>query len=241
MQGRINSLESFGAVDGPGIRYVIFVKGCNFRCKFCHNPETWSCQGGTLEDTDALLDKAERYRSYWGKEGGITVSGGEPMLQLDFLTELFEKAHKRGITTCLDTAGGPFTRHEPIFSKIEKLISVTDTVLLDIKCIDDEVHKDLVGYSNENVLDFARYLDEKHVDVWIRHVLVPGITDDDGLLQRLADFIHTLSNVKKVEVLPYHTLGVSKYREMGIPYPLEGVDPPTHERVENAKRILGAD
>ncbi len=239
MQGRINSLESFGAVDGPGIRYVIFVKGCNFRCKFCHNPETWSCQGGTLEDVDSLLAKAERYRAYWGKEGGITVSGGEPLLQLDFVTELFEKAKKKGISTCLDTAGGPFTRNEPTFSKIEKLISVTDTVLLDIKCIDDDVHKELTGFSNKNILDFAGYLDERHVDVWIRHVLVPTITDDDSLLERLASFIKTLHNVKKVEVLPYHTLGVMKYHEMGIPYPLEGVEPPSKERVENAERILG--
>lgn len=237
----LHSTESFGSVDGPGIRFLIFLQGCHMRCQFCHNPDTWRLHGGSRVTADALLDQAERFRAYWGDEGGITVSGGEALLQLDFLLELFTKAHERGINTCLDTSAQPFTREGEWFQKFEALMKVTDTVLLDIKEIDDAKHRKLTGWTNKNILDCARYLSDTGIPVWIRHVLVPGITDDDEDLQKLAAFIHTLHNIKKVEVLPYHTLGVYKYKELGIDYPLKDVNPPTAERIENAKRILGAE
>lgn len=238
IKGRIHSLESFGAVDGPGIRYLIFLKGCNMRCQYCHNVDTWNPDTDNLMTADELLDKAERFRSYWGKEGGITVSGGEALLQIDFLIDLFRKAHERGINTNLDTSGQPFTREEPFFSKFNELLKYTDLVMLDIKHIDDEEHKKLTGHTNKNILDCARYLSEQGIPMWIRHVLVPGITDNDKYLKKTREFIDTLDTVMKVEVLPYHTLGEYKWKELGIPYKLEGVEPPTEERIQNAKKIL---
>ena len=223
--GYVHSLESFGSVDGPGVRYVIFLSGCAMRCQFCHNPDTWQMKTGTEYTADELLEKACRYRSYWGSKGGITVSGGEPLLQIDFLLELFQKAKERGINTTLDTCGNPFTREEPFFSKFQELMKVTDLVMLDIKHIDDEQHKILTGQTNKNILDMAEYLSETGKPVWIRHVLVPERSDKDEYLHRLHDFIEMLDNVEKVEVLPYHTLGVYKWKELGIPYQLEGIDP----------------
>jgi pyruvate formate lyase activating enzyme len=237
-KGYIHSLESFGSVDGPGVRYLIFTTGCAMRCQFCHNPDTWNMNSGTLYTADELIDKAWKYRTYWGSKGGITVSGGEPLLQIDFLLELFQKAKERGINTTLDTCGNPFTREEPFFSKFQELMKVTDLVMLDIKHIDDEQHKILTGQTNKNILDMARYLSDTGKPVWIRHVLVPERSDKDEYLHRLHNFIETLDNVEKVEVLPYHTLGVYKWKELGIPYQLEGIDPPSKERVENANRIL---
>ncbi len=239
-KGYIHSLESFGSVDGPGVRFIIFTTGCAMRCQFCHNPDTWDMSKGTEYTADDLLKRAVRYRSYWGEEGGITVSGGEPLLQIDFVTELFEKAHAMGIHTTLDTSGNPFTREEPYFSKFKKLMEVTDLLLVDIKHIDDEQHKILTGQSNKNILDMIRYLSDIKKPIWIRHVLVPERSDKDEYLHKLRDFIDTLDNVEKVEVLPYHTLGVYKWKELGYEYQLEGIDPPSDERVANAKRILGA-
>ena len=238
MLGAIHSIETFGSVDGPGVRYVIFMQGCNMRCQYCHNVDTWNPDTDNLMTADELLDKAERFRSYWGKEGGITVSGGEALLQIDFLIDLFRKAHERGINTNLDTSGQPFTREEPFFSKFNELLKYTDLVMLDIKHIDDEQHKILTGQSNKNILEFARYLSDIKKPIWIRHVLVPERSDYDEYLERLHDFIETLDNVEKVEVLPYHTLGEYKWKELGYDYPLAGIDPPTKERVENANRIL---
>ena len=186
----------------------------------------------------ALLDRAERYKPYWGKEGGITVSGGEALLQIDFLLELFTKAKERGINTCIDTAGQPFTRQEPFFSKFEQLMKLTDLLLFDIKHIDKEQHKLLTGQDNENILDCMHYLSDIGKPIWIRHVLVPGITDDDEYLRRTRKFIETLSNVDRIEVLPYHNLGVYKFKELGIPYTLEDTKSPSKERVENAEQIL---
>lgn len=240
LQGLVHSVESFGSVDGPGVRYVIFLKGCPMRCRFCHNPDTWTTEGAHRMTADELLLQAERYRPYWGSEGGITVSGGEALLQIEFVTELFAKAHERGISTCLDTSGQPFTRREPWLTAFDALMAHTDTVLLDIKHIDDEAHRALTGHTNRNILDCARHLSDLHQAVWIRHVLIPGITDDDEMLHRLARFVGTLTNVERVEVLPYHTLGTHKYELLGLSYPLEGVLPPTPERVANARRILGA-
>ena len=237
-KGYIHSLESFGSVDGPGVRYVIFTSGCAMRCQFCHNPDTWNMQSGTPYTADELIEKALKYRTYWGSKGGITVSGGEPLLQIDFLTELFQKAKEQGIHTTLDTSGNPFTRGEPFFDKFCKLMEVTDLVMLDIKQIDEEQHKILTGYTNQNILDMARFLSDIKKPVWIRHVLVPERSDRDDYLERLQEFILTLKNVERVEVLPYHTLGVFKWKELGFEYQLEGINPPTKDRVENANRIL---
>ncbi len=236
--GYVHSLESFGAADGPGVRYIIFMSGCAMRCQFCHNPDTWKIGAGTPYTADELLTKAMRYRSYWKSKGGITVSGGEPLLQIDFLIELFQRAKEEGIHTAIDTSGQPYTTAEPFASKWKELMKVTDLVLLDIKQIDDDRHKALTGCSNQNILKLAEDLSDMGKPVWIRHVLVPGGSDNDEYLHRLADFLATLKNVEKVDVLPYHTLGVFKWEQLGIEYPLAGIEPPTKERIENAKRIL---
>lgn len=216
------------------------MQGCPMRCQYCHNPDSWKTRVGEQTTTDELLEKALRYRSYWGDKGGITVSGGEALMQMEFVTELFEKAHAMGINTCLDTSAQPFTRKSPWFDNFQKLMAVTDTILLDIKHIDDEEHRKLTRFSNENILDCARYLSEIAKPVWIRHVLVPGITDVDAYLHRLHDFLSTLKNIERIDVLPYHTLGTFKYEKLGIEYPLADVPTPTKERVDNARKILNA-
>lgn len=240
MKGIIHSLESFGAADGPGVRFVIFLQGCPMRCQFCHNPDTWRLKdASSLEMTaEEVLDKAVRYESYWGTEGGITVSGGEPLLQTDFVAELFEKAKSKGISTVLDTSGNPFTREEPFFSLFNRLMLYTDLVMLDIKHIDDNAHKKLTGHSNQNILDMAQYLSETGKKMWIRHVLVPTVNDSEEYLTRLAAFIKTLKTVEKTEVLPYHTLGKFKWQNLGIAYPLEGIPTPTREQIIHAEKIL---
>ena len=239
--GFIHSTESFGSVDGPGVRFVIFLSGCHMRCQYCHNPDTWEMRSGMSYSSDELISRALRYRSYWGEEGGITVSGGEPLLQIDFVLELFQKAKEKGIHTVLDTSGNPFTRKAPFFDRFQMLMRVTDLVMLDIKEIDEKRHKKLTGHTNSNILDMARYLSEIGKPVWIRHVLVPEKTDFDEDLDRLHAFLSELGNVARVEVLPYHTLGTFKYQKLGLHYPLEGIAPPTKERIENAKKRLGAD
>lgn len=238
-KGNVHSIETFGSVDGPGIRFVIFLQGCHMRCRFCHNPDSWSTGVNNSFTADELLDKAERYRDYWGTEGGITVSGGEPLLQLDFLEELFVKAKQRGINTCLDTSAQPFTRDDEWFCRFKELMQYTDNILLDIKHIRNDEHKALTGWGNSNILDCARYLSDIGKPVWIRHVLVPGITDNDEFLTELSSFLSTLNNIKRIDVLPYHTMGTFKYERLGINYTLAGVCPPTEERVENARMILG--
>lgn len=238
MNGFIHSTESFGSVDGPGVRFVIFVAGCPMRCQFCHNPDTWNMQVGEQKSADELLAQALRYRSYWKDGGGITVSGGEPLLQMDFMIELFQKAKEKGINTTIDTSGAPFTREEPFFGKFNELMKYTDLLLVDIKHIDDEQHKLLTGHTNKNILDMARYLSEIGKPVWIRHVLVPEKSDKDEYLKELYKFIKTLDNVEKVEVLPYHTFGEYKWKELGYDYPLAGIEPPTKERIKNANEIL---
>ena len=238
--GRVHSVETFGSVDGPGIRFLIFLKGCSMRCRYCHNPDTWDPETDDLRTADELLTQAMRYRSYWGREGGITVSGGEALLQIDFLTELFRKAKAKGIHTCLDTSGQPFTRREPFFSKFAELMKYTDLLLFDLKQIDDAKHRELTGRTNRNILDCARYLSDIGKPIWVRHVLVPGVTDNDDDLHALRAFIDSLQNVKRVEVLPYHAMGTYKWEQLGIPYTLKDVSAPSEERVRNAEHILTA-
>lgn len=237
-KAKIHSIESFGSVDGPGIRFVIFMQGCHMRCQFCHNPDTWEMEEGEEKTADELLTQALRYKTYWRESGGITVSGGEPLLQIDFLIELFTKAKAKGVHLTIDTSGHPFTREEPFFSKFNELMKVTDLVMLDIKQIDDAAHKTLTGWTNANILDMARYLSDMGKPMWIRHVLVPGGSDQDEFLKQLDTFIKSLKTVEKIEVLPYHTLGEYKWQELGMEYPLKGVEPPEKERIENAKKLL---
>mgnify|MGYP000950459492 CR=1 FL=1 len=231
-KGYVHSLESFGSADGPGVRYIIFLSGCAMRCQFCHNPDTWDMQKGTLYTAKELIDRAWRYRNYWGKDGGITISGGEPLLQIDFLLEFFKLAKAKGIHTTLDTAGNPFTREEPFFGKFRKLMELTDLVMLDFKEMDGVRHKELTGVANDNILDLARYLSDTGKDMWIRHVLVPGLTDQEDDLKAMRGMLDELKTVKKVEILPYHSLGLFKWQNLGIPYTLEGVPAPTKEEVE---------
>ena len=238
MKGYIHQLESFGSVDGPGVRFIIFFAGCPLRCKYCHNPDTWDMMKGKQYTADELLDEAITCREYWGTKGGITVSGGEPLAQIDFLLELFTKAKERGINTCIDTAGGPFTREGEWFEKFKQLMNVTDVLLMDIKHINEEEHIKLTGHTGKNIIEMFRYLDEINKPVWIRHVLVPGITDNDEYLIQTRDFIRTLGNVQRVEVLPYHGLGAMKYNDLGIDYVLKDTNSPTAERVQNAREIL---
>ena len=240
IKGRIHSVESFGSADGPGVRYIVFLKGCNMRCQYCYNPDTWAKDGGELMTPEEVLKKALRYKTYWKEKGGITVSGGEALLQIDFVTELFRLAKEKGVNTCLDTSGNPFSLEEPFKSKFDELMKYTDLFMLDIKHMDDAAHRKLTGQTNQNILEMAAYLSDHGKAMWIRHVLVPGITTEEDELYRLRSFLDTLKTVERVEVLPYHTLGVFKWKELGIPYQLEGVDPPTKEQIDRAKEILGA-
>lgn len=240
MIGHIHSTESFGAADGPGVRFIVFMQGCHMRCRYCHNPDTWKMDGGDEVTADEILKRALRFKPYWGKDGGITISGGEPLLQIEFVIELFKKAKELGINTCIDTAGNPFTKEEPFFSKFEELMKYTDLLLLDLKEINPTRHKDLTGFDNSNIIEMAKYLSEINKPVWIRHVLVPEHSDFDEDLDALGDFIDTLSNVDRVEILPYHTLGKFKWENLGIPYTLESISPPSAERIENAKQRIHA-
>lgn len=240
MQGRIHSIETCGTVDGPGLRYIIFTQGCPLRCQFCHNPDTWKMGDGKVMSVEELVDDILTYLPFFqASGGGVTVSGGEPLLQTKFLVSLFKELKKHGIHTTIDTSGGCFSQSPSFLDTLDELLELTDLVLLDIKQINPEKHKILTGLSNNHILQFAHYLKEKNIPVWIRHVLVPERSDFDEDLKDLADFIETLTNVEKIEVLPYHKLGVYKYEALGLSYPLEGIEPPTPERVANAERILG--
>ncbi|WP_097074754.1 pyruvate formate-lyase-activating protein [Ureibacillus xyleni] len=239
--GRIHSIESFGTVDGPGIRYVIFMQGCLLRCQFCHNPDTWDTKGGKEIEVDELMADIQTYLPYMeSSNGGVTVSGGEPLLQMDFLIELFTKCKELDIHTAIDSSAGCFSNTPFFMKKLEKLLQLTDLILLDLKQIDNDKHKKLTGLPNTHILEFARILSDRNVPVWIRHVLVPGKTDNPEDLKRLSAFIQTLKNVQKIEVLPYHKLGVYKWENLGLKYPLDNVEPPSEEVVRRAIDILNA-
>lgn len=243
-KGIVHSLESFGSVDGPGVRFVVFMQGCNMRCKYCHNPETWTLDGGTVYTAEKLFEKAWKYRNYWGKNmqnGGVTVSGGEPLLQIEFVTEFFKILKSHGVHTAIDTSGQPFCDDTVFLKKLNRLLDYTDLVLLDLKEYNSEKHKKLTGYDNANVLKMAQYVSEKGIPMWIRHVLVPGLTDSEDDLTSMRKFIKTLKTVEKVEVLPYHTLGVFKWEKLNLKYPLPGVKTPNEADIKRAKQLLHAD
>lgn len=238
MKGRIHSLESFGTVDGPGVRFVVFVQGCPMRCAYCHNPDTWEMNAGTLMEPEEILEQYERNISFY-KGGGLTVTGGEPLMQMDFMIDLFTKAKAKNIHTCIDTSGIAFNPdNAALMEKMDKLMSLTDLVMLDIKHINPEKHKELTSQPNTNILKFAEYLNEKHVDMWIRHVVVPGITDDDKYLFELGYFIGQFSNLKALDALPYHTMGKAKYDKLGMKYKLEGVEAMNKDVLIEKKKVI---
>lgn len=236
MKGKIHSFESMGAVDGPGLRYIVFMQGCHLKCKYCQNRDTWNINNGQEYEVDEVINRILNVKNYITPNGGVTISGGEPLLQADFLIELFKKLKRLGIHTCIDTSG-----NLPITDKIKELIELTDLFLLDIKCINDEKCKELVGKSNKEELEFARYLSDHGKPMWIRQVLVPTITDDENDLKDLSLFIKSLKTVEKVEILKYHDLGRFKWENLKLKYPLDGYRTANQEDYLRAKKIMNLD
>ncbi len=235
MKGRVHSVESFGTVDGPGVRYVLFLQGCIMRCLYCHNPDTWEIDAGREVTPEEVIAGFNKNREFY-KNGGITVTGGEPLLQIDFVTELFSLAKKEGIHTCLDTSGITFTPEHA--EKFDALLKNTSLCMLDIKHIDDEKHKILTGHSNKNILSFAKYVSEKNIPLWIRHIILEGYTDEKEDLMSLGEFIGTLKSLRAIDVLPYHTMGIPKYKNLRIDYALKGVPPTSLETATLCKEII---
>ena len=233
--GNVHSIESFGTVDGPGIRLVVFLQGCPMRCLYCHNPDTWSYEQNKKVFVSEILDKYDSIKEFL-KNGGITVTGGEPLSQIDFVTELFKQAKQKNIHTALDTSGVLFNRKN--LAQFDRLLKYTDLVLLDIKHINDEEHKKLTGFSNKNILDFAMYLSEKNIPIWVRHVVVPTITDDEKYLKELGKFLANINSLKALDVLPYHNMAISKYENLNIDYPLKNISPLTKEEAMKARQII---
>lgn len=233
MIGRIHSLESFGTVDGPGVRFVAFMQGCPLRCLFCHNPDTWNPQGSCQYEftPKQLLDEVVRYRSFI-KNGGVTVSGGEPLMQADFVSEFFRLCHSEGIHTAVDTSGALITE------RVLNMLDNTDLVLLDIKTMDPELYTRLTGVRQENNLAFLDILEKRGITTWIRHVVVPGLTDNDKWLRQLGQYVARYDCVEKIEILPYHTLGEYKYQKLGLEYSLDGVPPLSAERASEIRKIM---
>jgi pyruvate formate lyase activating enzyme len=239
ISGNIHSIETCGTVDGPGLRYVIFTQGCLLRCQYCHNADTWKIGTGKEMSVTQLMKDIKTYIPFMRSSGGgVTISGGEPLLQLDFLIEMFKACRKAGIHTTIDTSGGCFNLNPNFLEKLNEVLEYTNLVLLDLKHFDSKKHIKLTGKSNEQIKEFAKYVEKKKVPVWIRHVLVPGVTDSEEDLKKLGGFIKSLSNVEKVEILPYHQLGVYKWEALGLKYPLKDVQPPTEEKVTLAYELL---
>ena len=239
----VNKIETFGLVDGPGVRVVVFLQGCNMRCKYCHNPETWALKSKDCKEytPQELVDFCYRYHTYWGKNmfnGGVTFSGGEPLLQLDFLIEFAKLAKQKNINIAIDTCGQPFINDKQYLERFDTLASLVDLFIVDIKCYDNDLHKEITGHTNTNIFDMLKHLNTLNKDVWIRHVLVPSLTDSKEDLLNTKQFLNTLNNVRKVEVLPYHDFAIFKYKNLGIKYPLEGYRVPTDIEVKTAENIL---
>lgn len=231
---KVHSFESLGTVDGPGIRFVVFLQGCHLECKYCHNRDTWNINGGSYKSLEEIFEKIKRYKPYFeSSDGGVTITGGEPLLQVKFLIELFKKLKKQKIHTCIDTSG-----MVNLTEDIKSLLELTDLVLLDIKHINNKKCKYLTGHTNEKELKFAQYLNEKKIPVWIRQVVIPGITDDENDIKELKRFVDTLKNVEKIEFLPYHTAGKYKWEDLGERYELENIKEATQEDIERFKKIF---
>ena len=233
MVGKIHSLESFGTVDGPGIRFVVFMQGCPLRCQYCHNPDTWEVNRETPYqlEPEALLSEVLRYKNFIAK-GGVTVTGGEPLLQPLFLKDFFRLCKENGLHTALDTSGYICS------DRALEVLNFVDLVLLDIKTIDSSLHNQLTGVEQKNTLTFLEELESRQIPTWIRHVLVPELTDRDDALERLAQYLSSYKTIQKIELLPYHTMGVHKYEALGLDYPLKGIALLSKERLENAKAIF---
>jgi len=232
LTARIHSTETCGTVDGPGLRYVVFFQGCRMRCKFCHNPDSWNTAGGTEVTVDKLLNDALRYKIYMDfSGGGFTASGGEPLLQAEFLAELFKQLKKHNVHTAIDTGGYADV------SEIDRLLSYTDLVLLDIKSLNPKTHIDLTAVKQDKTLEFAEYLNKKRIPVWIRHVVVPGITDSDEDITALAEYLKWFSNIERVDLLPFHKIGEHKWETMGLPYSLKDTPVPDKEKMERLREI----
>lgn len=235
LYGNIHSIESFGTVDGPGIRLVVFMQGCPMRCKYCHNPDTWTFNENKKVTVQEIITKYNSVKEFL-KNGGLTVTGGEPLAQIDFVIELFKKAKENNIHTALDTSGVLFNRNNT--TKVDELLKYTDLVMLDIKHINDEEHIKLTNHSNKNILDFAKYLSEKNIAMWIRHVVVPSVNDKEEYLSELGKFLATLKTIKALDMLPYHNMAEPKYESLGIQYPLKGLPALTKEEILKARIIV---
>ncbi len=234
LTAKIHSFETLGAVDGPGIRFILFMQGCHLRCKYCHNRDTWDLNGGTEYTVDEIFEKIVRYKNYFiASHGGVTVSGGEPLLQADFLIELFKKLKSVKIQTAIDTSG-----MVGLTNTIKELINLTDLFLVDIKCINDDICKDLVGHSNKKELEFIQYLDSIEKEIWIRQVIVPTITDREEDLYALRDFLNSVRHITRVDLLPYHDLGKYKWLNLNEKYQLNGIRVADNDDIERVKKIL---
>lgn len=239
MTGRIHSLESFGTVDGPGTRFVVFLQGCPMRCAYCHNPDTWAFNGGTEMEASYIIEQYERNKPFYANNGGITVTGGEPLLQIDFLIELFTLCKEKGIHTCIDSSGITYKPNNTKYNaKLDHLMTMTDLVMLDIKHIDPDKHKELTKQPNDGILAFAAYLNDKNIDMWIRHVVVPGLTDDEESLYKLGYFIGQFKNLKALDVLPYHDMAKKKYKELEMEYTLADVPPMDKNKIPEKKAYI---
>lgn len=235
VMGRYHSFESAGTVDGPGIRFILFLQGCLMRCKYCHNRDTWDLDGGKEISVDELMKEVVTYKHFMkATGGGVTASGGEAILQAEFVRDWFKACKAEGISTCLDTNG--FVRNYN--EVIDEMLDYTDLVLLDLKQLNDKIHQNLIGVPNKRTLEFAKYLEKRNKLTWIRYVVVPGYTDDDDSVHRLGQFIQGMQNIEKVELLPYHRLGAHKWETLGYEYELAEVNPPTTESLEHIKAIL---
>ncbi len=234
MKGYVHSIDSFGTIDGPGIRMVVFMQGCPLRCAYCHNPDTWQTNVGNQMSTDDVIKKYESIKEY--ATGGITVTGGEPLLQIEFITELFKKCKEKNIHTCLDTSGITYSENNK--SVFDELMTVTNLILLDIKHIDNEEHKKLTGLGNENILKFAKYLSDVKTDVWIRHVVIEGITLNEAFLLQLGAFLASLKNIKALDIIPYHTMAIDKYKNLDLEYPLKGIPATSTQRTSYALSVI---
>lgn len=236
--GKISSEESMGLVDGPGIRYVVFLQGCMLRCKYCHNPETWDINGNCqLVEPKDLIDKISRYKAYFGKEGGVTFSGGEPLLQPDFLIKCLTLAKEKGIHTAIDTAGKTWASDE----QLEKILSLSDLVILDIKAVKEEDYKELTGQNMSSFKKFISLLNKHNKKLWLRQVIVPNLNDTQENIKNLSDFIEKnfkKDNILKIELLPYKSIGVHKYRTLGLKYRLEGVEDMNEDKCKNLEKQL---